>query len=77
MGDEVTSSSYQKKVHIKGETGFLVVIQDGQTTGIVNGKLYPLKTKMVDGEQVNANVKAIYKNGQVYVPINFFRPEMV
>ncbi|WP_346235069.1 stalk domain-containing protein [Lysinibacillus telephonicus] len=71
MGDEVTSSSYQKKVHIKGETGFLVVIQDGQTTGIVNGKLYPLKTKMVDGEQVNANVKAIYKNGQVYVPIEF------
>lgn len=71
MGDEVTSTSYQKKVHIKGKTGFLVVVQDGQTTGIVNGKLYPLKTKTVDGKQVNANVKAVYKNGQVYVPVEF------
>lgn len=70
MGQEVDSISYQKKVVIYGN-GASASVSAGQTVGVVNGKLYPLKTKTVNGEQVNANVKAIYGNKQVYVPIEF------
>ncbi len=71
MGEEVTSISYQKKVIIQGKSGFIVSVKDNQTTAVVNGKLYPLKTKTVDGKQIDANVKSIYKDGQIYVPIEF------
>ncbi|WP_458411798.1 stalk domain-containing protein [Schinkia sp. CFF1] len=71
MGEEVDSISYQKKVVIQGGNGFVASVSAGQTIGVVNGSLYPLKTKTINGEQVNANIKAIYENDQVYVPVEF------
>ncbi|MDZ5472335.1 stalk domain-containing protein [Bacillus sp. 31A1R] len=70
MGEAVTSIDSQKKVVIQGNN-FTVSVKDGQTFAVLNGKIVPLKIKKVDGKEVNAELKSIYKNGQVYVPLEF------
>ncbi|MBS4174277.1 stalk domain-containing protein [Bacillus sp. FJAT-49736] len=70
MGDKVTSLSYRNEVSIEGKD-FKASVCEGYIVGFINGRTLPLKTKTVDGKEVNANVKAIYKNGEIYVPIEF------
>nr|WP_106782794.1 stalk domain-containing protein [Lysinibacillus timonensis] len=70
MGEEVDSISYQKKVVIHGNE-LSVSVKDGQNFAVLHGDIVPLKTKKVDGKEVNADVKAVYKDGQVYVPLEF------
>lgn len=73
MGVEnVDSFSSQEKVviHDSGK-GISLSVKAGNNFAVLHGKIVPLKTKKVSGKEVNADVKAIYKNKQVYVPLDF------
>ncbi|PLS19726.1 hypothetical protein CVD28_04755 [Bacillus sp. M6-12] len=71
MGDEVTSISNQQKVVIQQKNGTVVSVKANQARAIFNGKIVPLKTKQLNQVIVPVNAKAIFKNGQVYVPVEF------
>jgi Copper amine oxidase N-terminal domain len=69
MGDSVTASN--NKVSVRKSNGQLIVVSANQAKAIWQGKIVPLKTKQVNKVNVPVNAKAIYKNGQVYVPVEF------
>jgi hypothetical protein len=71
MGEKVTGITSQKKVVIMKKNKTSVSVKAGQSYAVLNGKVVPLKTKQVNKTTVPVNVKAIYKNGQVFVPIEF------
>lgn len=71
MGEKVTGITSQKKVVIMKKNKTSVSVKAGQSYAVLNGKTVPLKTKQVKKTTVPVNVKAIYKNGQVFVPIEF------
>lgn len=71
MGDKVTWIGYQKKSIIQKKDETLISIKADQTFAVLNGKVVPLVTKKVNGKTVNANIKALYKNNVLYVPVQF------
>lgn len=71
MGESVTSNSLQKKVIIKKKDGTIISVTSNQANAVWKGKLAPLKTKQINKVTVPVNAKAVYKNGQVYVPVEF------
>ncbi|MFJ7731468.1 stalk domain-containing protein [Lysinibacillus sp. NPDC097231] len=47
------------------------LIYDSQLASRDKERQVPLKTQDVDGKTANVNAKAIYKNGQLFVPLEF------
>jgi hypothetical protein len=71
MGDKVTWIKSQTKSIIIKKDKTVVSVRANQSIAVWNGKIVPLKTKQVNKASVPMNVKAIYKNGQLYVPVEF------
>jgi hypothetical protein len=71
MGDKVTWIGYQKKSVIQKKDETVISIKADQTFAVFNGQVVPLVTKKVNGKTVNANIKALYKNNVLYVPVQF------
>jgi hypothetical protein len=71
MGDKVTWIGYQKKSVIQKKNKTVISIKADQTIAVFNGQVVPLVTKKVNGKTVNANIKALYKNNVLYVPVQF------
>jgi hypothetical protein len=71
MGDKVTWVKSQMKSIIQKKNKTVISIKANQTIAVFNGKVVPLVTKKVNGKTVNANIKALYKNNVLYVPVQF------
>ncbi|MGN7385474.1 stalk domain-containing protein [Sporosarcina sp. SAFN-015] len=71
MGEEVTVLPSRRKHVSFFRSGFSSSVTDGYTIGIVNGSIVPLRTIEVNGQTKNAEVKAVYKDEEVYVPLEF------
>jgi hypothetical protein len=71
MGDKVTWIKSQKKSVIQKKNKTVISIKADQNFAVFNGKVVPLVTKKVNGKTVNANIKALYKNNVLYVPVQF------
>jgi hypothetical protein len=71
MGDKVTWVKSQMKSVIQKKNKTVISIKANQTIAVFNGKAVPLVTKKVKGKTVNANIKALYKNNVLYVPVQF------